>query len=238
MLRQARATLSGVAGNNHRWRPLCQQRRVDEDEKKGREEIPPWLLVGVGNPGSKFLGTRHNVGFEMVDAVLKVEGIIPSTIRHNAIIGEGTIKGLPVVLAKPQTYANLIGESVSLLSKYYGVPAEKIIVLFDDMETRVAKLRLLAKGGHLNHKGLINMIAHLQGNRNFPRLRIGIGSPPEKMDPKAYVLQKFCEQERQMLDNSIMQGVEIIRLVVSSGVEKAIEGIPGFKKCTMDLRIL
>eukprot|EP00250_Pteridium_aquilinum_P004863 c15051_g1_i1 orf=130-711(+) len=193
MLRQARATLSGVAGNNHRWRPLCQQRRVDEDEKKGREEIPPWLLVGVGNPGSKFLGTRHNVGFEMVDAVLKVEGIIPSTIRHNAIIGEGTIKGLPVVLAKPQTYANLIGES-----------------LFDDMETRVAKLRLLAKGGHLNHKGLINMIAHLQGNRNFPRLRIGIGSPPEKMDPKAYVLQKFCEQERQMLDNSIMQGVEII----------------------------
>lgn len=217
---------SRVAGGLNRWR------RIHYQQQQGQQDELPWLFVGVGNPGHKFLGTRHNVGFEMIDAISKAEGIALNTIQHNAIVGEGSIGGMPVVLVKPQTYANLIGESVARLLEHHGLPAEKIVVLFDDMETRMAKLCLLPKGGHGNHRGLINLIAHLKGNRNFPRLRIGIGSPPEKMDPKAYVLQKFCEQERKMMDSSIIQGVEVLRLIATTGVDKVIDGMTKSRKCS------
>ncbi|KAI5069460.1 hypothetical protein GOP47_0015761 [Adiantum capillus-veneris] len=219
MLRRAQARLSTalLPGGT---RQLCNYGVEDEQLKKA-----PWLFVGVGNPGPKFLGTRHNVGFEMIDAVSESAGITLSTIQHRAILGEGTIKDSPVVLAKPQTYANLIGDSIAPLMEQYCVPAEKILVILDDMDTRISKLQLVSKGGHGNHRGLMNLIAYLKGNRNFPRLRIGIGLPPEKMDPKAFVLQRFCEPERKLVEKSITQGVEIIRLVAANGVEKTMDSI-------------
>lgn len=246
MLRQAQPILSRLSCHRS-WRrvhafffcagvdpPLHPQ----HDEEEQQQQQPPWLFVGIGNPGHKFHGTRHNIGFEMIDALSQAEGIAFSTTCHKTIVGEGTIGGVSVVLAKPQTYANLIGESVAPLAEHYGVPTEKIVVMFDDMETKVAKLWLLPKGGHGNHKGLINLIAHLNGSRNFPRLRIGVGLPPGKMDPKAYVLQKFCQQEREMMDSSIIQGVEVVRLVATTGIEKAIDGMTRLKKPSKSLKVI
>ncbi|KAH7286340.1 hypothetical protein KP509_32G002000 [Ceratopteris richardii] len=161
----------------------------------------------------------------MIEAVSRIEGIVLNIERHRAIVGEGTIADFPVVLAKPQTYANLIGESVVPLMEHYNVPVGKIVVMVEDMNVRIAKLQLVLKGGHGDHKGLINLIAHLQGNRNFPRLRMGIGLPPEKMDPKAFVLQRFCEQERKMIDKSILQGVDIVRVIATHGVHAAIDSM-------------
>ncbi|MCO5549318.1 hypothetical protein L7F22_002786 [Adiantum nelumboides] len=111
-----------------------------------------------------------------------------------------------------------------VLQREVGNAMESIEIL-DDMETRFAKLQLVSKGGHGSHRGLMNLMAYLKGNRNFPRLRIGIGLPPEKMDPKAFVLQKFCEQERKLVEKSLKEGVKILRLVATNGIEKTMDSM-------------
>lgn len=140
------------------------------------------------------------------------------------------IAGARVLLVKPQTYANLSGEVVDPLAQHYGVPVQQIVAIFDDMQLNVAKLWLRPKGGHGDHKGVMSLIKHLRGNQNFPRLRIGVGSPPGTMDPKAYVLQKFCKEEREMMDTAIACGVEVVRLVVITGVGIASDNISRLRK--------
>ncbi|KAL8130260.1 hypothetical protein V2J09_019415 [Rumex salicifolius] len=150
----------------------------------------PWLIVGLGNPGKKYSGTRHNVGFEMVDTIAEAEGISISSVSYRALFGKGFIGNVPVILAKPQTYMNLSGESVSQIVSYYKIPLQQVLVIFDDMDLPFGKLRLLPKGGHGGQNGMRNIIDRFKGNRDFPRLRIGIGRPPGKMDPVNYVLRK------------------------------------------------
>ncbi|KAJ7538713.1 hypothetical protein O6H91_11G060100 [Diphasiastrum complanatum] len=159
------------------------------------------LFVGLGNPGSKYQGTRHNVGFEMIDTIAKAEGISINTIQCKALLGKGKIGDTVVLLAKPQTYVNLSGESVGPLAKYYKIPVEHVLVMYDDLDLEVAMMRLLPKGGHGGHNGMRNIIQNFKGNRQFPRLRIGIGRPPGTMDPKAYVLQRFSTREREEISS-------------------------------------
>ncbi|RXH96527.1 hypothetical protein DVH24_009031 [Malus domestica] len=140
----------------------------------------PWLIVGLGNPGKKYNSTRHNVGFEMVDAIAEAEGIPLSSVSFKALVGKGLIGDVPVIFAKPQTYMNKSGESI-----------------FDDLDLPFGKLRMLPKGGHGGHNGMRSVIDHFKGSRDFPRLRIGIGRPPGKMDPINFVLRPFTKQEQQ-----------------------------------------
>ncbi|KAA0055702.1 peptidyl-tRNA hydrolase [Cucumis melo var. makuwa] len=182
----------------------------------------PWLFVGLGNPGEKFRGTRHNVGFEMIDVFAESVGIPMNRVHCKAVFGEGFVGDIPVFLAKPQTYMNLSGESAGPLAAYYKLPLNRVLVFHDDMTLPCGVLRLQHNGGHGYHNGLKSVIYHFRGNREFARLRIGkfcclryfvvfyvfsilrtffflgIGRPPGQMDPKAFLLQKFnnTAQER------------------------------------------
>ncbi|KAF1866992.1 hypothetical protein Lal_00049419 [Lupinus albus] len=204
----------------------------------------PWLFIGLGNPGDKYKGTRHNVGFEMIDAFAESVGIPMNTAHSKAVFGKGFVGEVPVFLAKPQTYMNLSGESLKLttlfiddqyvliyiyiylfislqtgpLAAYYKLPLNHVLVFHDDLNLPCGVLRLNDKGGHGSHKGLKSVIYHFRGNREFPRLRIGIGQPPGQMDPKAFLLQKFNVTARHRIDEALQEGVDALKLLLSKGL--------------------
>lgn len=130
---------------------------------KGGAAEPPvtadpsrWLVVGLGNPGKRFVGTRHNAGFEVVDRLAAAEGIsLTGPTRHGAKLGAGKIAGTPVVLAKPQTFMNLSGESIDAILRHYRIPTSQMLVVYDDLDTAVASLKLKGKGGHGGHNGRV-----------------------------------------------------------------------------------
>ncbi|KAJ6803332.1 peptidyl-tRNA hydrolase [Iris pallida] len=191
----------------------------DADESSSSRK--PWLLVGLGNPGKIYQGTRHNVGFEMLDAIAEAEGISVSSIKFKAIFGKGYIGNSPIMLAKPQTFMNTSGESVSSLVSYFNIPLNQLLLMYDDMDLPFAKLRLLPKGGHGGHNGMRSVIKQLKDSRDFPRLKIGIGRPPGKMDPVNFVLRPFNKKEREELDFTFHRGVEAIRILVLEGFNKS-----------------
>ncbi|CAJ2676173.1 unnamed protein product [Trifolium pratense] len=190
----------------------------------------PWLIVGLGNPGKTFSGTRHNVGFEMVDTIAQAEGISMKSVSFKALFGKGYIGDVPVILAKPQTFMNLSGESVGAIVSYYKIPLKQVLVIFDDLDLPFAKLRLLPKGGHGGQNGMKSIINHLKGNSAFPRLRIGIGRPPGKMDPAAFVLRSFTKQEREELDFTLHRGLEAVRIILLEGFDKGATFVNSAKK--------
>ncbi|GFZ12212.1 peptidyl-tRNA hydrolase family protein [Actinidia rufa] len=149
----------------------------------------PFLVVACG--------ILTKVGFEMVDAIAAAEGISMSSVTFKALFGKGFIGNVPVMLAKPQTFMNASGESVGAIVSYYKIPMKQVLVIFDDLDLPFAKLRLLPKGGHGGHNGMRSVIDRFKGNRDFPRLRIGIGRPPGKMDAVNFVLRPFNKQEQQ-----------------------------------------
>ncbi|XP_011089150.1 peptidyl-tRNA hydrolase, mitochondrial-like [Sesamum indicum] len=181
----------------------------------------PWLFVGLGNPGDKFTGTRHNVGFELVDAFAKSQGISMDSVHCKAIFGKGFVNGVPVFLAKPQTYMNLSGESCGPLAAYYKLPLTRVLVFHDDMDLPCGVLRLHPKGNHGSHNGLKSVIYHFRGNREFPRLRIGIGRPPGQMDPKAFLLQKFNARAQGRINAALQEGVVALEQVLSKGLTES-----------------
>ncbi|XP_010244929.1 PREDICTED: peptidyl-tRNA hydrolase, mitochondrial isoform X2 [Nelumbo nucifera] len=181
----------------------------------------PWLFVGLGNPGEKYQGTRHNVGFEMIDACAKSLGISVDTVHCKALFGQGYVGDIPIFLAKPQTYMNLSGESTGPLAAYYKMPLNRVVVFFDDMNLPCGVLRLQHKGGHEGHNGMKSVIYHFRGNREFARLRIGIGKPPGQMDPKAFLLQKFNVGARERIDSALQEGSEALKLLISKGLTES-----------------
>ncbi|XP_022574929.1 peptidyl-tRNA hydrolase, mitochondrial [Brassica napus] len=175
----------------------------------------PWLFLGLGNPGDKYNGTRHNIGFEMIDVFAESVGIQMNLLNFKAIMGQGFVGDVPVILAKPQTYMNLSGESSGPLAAYYKLPLNRVLVVHDDTQLPCGVLRLQEKGGHGCHNGLKSVMHHFRGNKEFARLRIGIGKPPGQMDPKAFLLQKFSMLARERIDGALAEGVEALKLVLS-----------------------
>ncbi|KAH7533270.1 hypothetical protein FEM48_Zijuj04G0112800 [Ziziphus jujuba var. spinosa] len=127
-----------------------------------KAEFTPWLIVGLGNPGNKYHGTRHNVGFEMIDSISQSQGIVMNTIQSKALIGIGSIEEVPILLVKPQSYMNFSGESVGPLAAYYQVPLRHILLIYDEMSLPNGVLRLQPKGGHGHHNGIsVKFFRHL-----------------------------------------------------------------------------
>ncbi|XP_048230910.1 chloroplastic group IIB intron splicing facilitator CRS2-B, chloroplastic isoform X1 [Ricinus communis] len=192
-------------------------------------EYTPWLIVGLGNPGNKYHGTRHNVGFEMIDKIAKAEAVAMNTIQSKALIGIGCIKEVPILLVKPQAYMNFSGESVGPLAAHYQVPLRHILLIYDEMSLPNGVMRLQPKGGHGHHNGVKSVMEHLDGCREFPRLCIvhffflaGIGNPPGTMDMRAFLLQKFSSTEREQIDAALGQGIDAVRTLVLSGFNQNI----------------
>ncbi|KAF5457466.1 hypothetical protein F2P56_021566 [Juglans regia] len=202
---------------------------LPDNNNGAKMEYTPWLIVGLGNPGNKYHGTRHNVmqyfqkvGFEMIDSISRAEGISMNTIQSKTLIGIGSIGEVPILLAKPQAYVNYSGEAVGPLAAYYQVPLRHILLVYDEMSLPSGVLRLQPKGGHGHHNGMRSVMEHLDGCRQFPRLCIGIGNPPGTMDLKAFLLQKFSSVERKQIDAALEQGVEAVRSLVLHGFSENI----------------
>lgn len=179
-----------------------------------------FLIIGLGNPGSKYENTRHNVGFHTIDYLSQKHNIKLSKIGFKAVYGEGTIDGTRVILLKPQTFMNLSGESVRDIVSWYKLPLEHVIVIYDDIDLELGKIRVRQKGSSGTHNGMKSIIYQLQAD-NFPRIRIGIGRPPEKWDLADYVLSKFSKEDWEIIFKSIEKAAEAAIMITKSGPEKA-----------------
>lgn len=177
-----------------------------------------FLIVGLGNPDKKYVNTRHNVGFEMIDVLASYANIKVNKVKCKALIGEGRIGGVPVILAKPQTYMNLSGESVMELCNYFKIPVENIVVMYDDISLDVGKIRIRQKGSAGGHNGMKNIIYHLQSDE-FPRVRFGIGEPSG--DLADYVLSNFSKDETKILIECAKNVPDITELIIKGNILKA-----------------
>eukprot|EP00850_Spirogloea_muscicola_P002555 SM000010S04193 [mRNA] locus=s10:144289:146209:- [translate_table: standard] len=181
---------------------------------------------------------HRQVGYEMVDAIARAEGISLSAVQSRALIGKGRICGTPVLLAKPQTYMNLSGESVAPLASYFKIPTQRVLVMYDDLDLATGTLKLLPKGGHGGHNGMRSIIQHLKSSKDFPRIRIGIGRPPGSMEAAAYVLQKFDKTSRELVNLSVERGVSVLRMIMEEGLEKAVSSSnPSKSRATLDSKL-
>lgn len=179
-----------------------------------------YIIIGLGNPGSKYENTRHNVGFNTIDMLSSKHGIKVSKLKHKALIGDGVIEGERVVLVKPQTFMNLSGESVRDIIDWYKVPLKNTILIYDDVDLAIGKIRLRSKGSSGTHNGMRSVLYHIQ-SEDFPRIRIGIGRPPEGWDLADFVLGRFNDDDRKSVNESIEKAADAVSLIVKAGVEAA-----------------
>lgn len=186
--------------------------------KKG---IKMYIIAGLGNPTKEYNGTRHNVGFDAIDAIAKKYKIDVDSKKHKGIYGTGYIEGYKVILVKPQTYMNLSGESIREFIDYYKVePEDELIILYDDIDLDVGQLRIRKKGSAGGHNGIKSIIAHV-GTQSFLRVKIGVGEKPKQMDLADYVLGHFSKDERQLVDASIANVVEAVELMITKDADAA-----------------
>ncbi|MCR5753278.1 MAG: aminoacyl-tRNA hydrolase [Acetatifactor sp.] len=180
-----------------------------------------YIIVGLGNPGKDYEGTRHNVGFDVIDKIAEQENISVIEKKHKAIIGKGVVAGEKCILAKPQTFMNLSGESVRQLIDYYKVDeTAELIVISDDISLEVGMLRIRKKGSAGGHNGLKNIIAHL-GHDTFIRIKMGVGGKPDGRDLVGHVLGHFSKQDRENLEEAVTQAADAVRMIISEDADKA-----------------
>lgn len=181
---------------------------------------PPFLIVGLGNPGREYRANRHNVGFMLLDRLAARLGLTFSRLESKALVTRGEFEGCQLVLAKPQTYMNLSGQAVGALLRFYKVSPDNLLVAYDDVDLPLGTLRLRPSGGSAGQKGMASIIEKL-GTQDFPRLRIGIGHPPGRMEAAAYVLQDFSAAEIEMLSATLDRAVEAALTFVTEGLTTA-----------------
>lgn len=179
-----------------------------------------FVVVGLGNPGKKYENTRHNVGFDAVDQLSRKHNIAIKKIKHKAFIGDGTIADCRVLLVKPQTFMNLSGESVREIIEWYKVPIKNIIIIYDDIDLPVGKIRIRPKGSSGTHNGMKSVIYQIQSDE-FPRIRIGVDRPPQGWDLANFVLSKFSSEERKIVEESIESAVGAVETILKASVDNA-----------------
>lgn len=180
-----------------------------------------YVIAGLGNPSKKYENTRHNAGFEVIDALAEKYGIRVIWRRHRALVGHGYMEGEKVVLVKPQTFMNLSGESIREVIDYYKVDAQReLIVVCDDISLDLGQLRIRKKGSAGGHNGLKNIIAHL-GTENFCRIRVGVGDKPEGYDLADYVLGHFTTAEQRIMAESVDRAAEAAFTILKEGPDTA-----------------
>ena len=179
-----------------------------------------WLLVCLGNPGKEYANTRHNIGFLAADALEKRTGVKFNKLKYRALTGEVTLGGQRVLVVKPQTYMNLSGEAVKLAGRFYKIPPDHILVLYDDVSLPLGKLRIRASGSAGGHNGIKNIIAHL-GTDAFPRIKVGVGAPQREDGLVDWVIGSFTASERKVVDAAIDKALDAAECVIEKGVSEA-----------------
>ena len=180
-----------------------------------------YIIVGLGNPKMEYENTRHNIGFDVIDKLAEEENIAVLEKKHKAVIGKGYVAGQKCVLAKPQTFMNLSGESVRELIDYYKVDeTTELIVISDDISLEVGQLRIRKKGSAGGHNGLKNIISYL-GHDQFIRVKMGVGEKPKGWDLADYVLGHFTNDERKIMDEAAGRAADAIRMIITQDADAA-----------------
>lgn len=182
-------------------------------------ELQVKLVVGLGNPGAQYAGTRHNVGFMVLDRLARRSGVEINKKQCNARVALCTLAGHRVCLAKPQTFMNLSGEAVVCLARFYRVAPRDLLVIYDDRDLPVGRVRLRETGSAGGQKGMQSIIG-MMGTSDIPRLRIGIGRP-EQVDAVDHVLGSFSAAERPLIEEALTRAVEAVEVVLAEGMEAA-----------------
>jgi PTH1 family peptidyl-tRNA hydrolase len=179
-----------------------------------------WLVAGLGNPGPQYAGNRHNCGFMTADVLASRMGARFTRERSRAMVAAGRLSGVAATLAKPLSFMNLSGGPVAAVRSYYKIPAERIVVVHDELDLPFGVLRLKKGGGDGGHNGLRSVSAAL-GTRDYFRLRVGIGRPPGRMDPADYVLRDFSPAERKLLPDVLERSADAVESLLARGLAAA-----------------
>ena len=179
-----------------------------------------YLIVGLGNPEEEYDKTRHNMGFHAINKLAKQYQIEIMKKKFKGLYGTGEIENQKVILLKPQTYMNLSGESIQEVANYYHIPVENILVIYDDMDIDIGKVKIRKKGGAGSHNGMKSIVNHLK-SENFPRIRIGIGTPKDKSDSIYYVIGPIPKEEQEILDQATTKAKDAISEILKSGIDVA-----------------
>ena len=191
-----------------------------------QEPQATYLIAGLGNPGREYRENRHNIGFMALDRLAVRLGLSYSRLESKALLTKGEHQGRRLLLAKPQTYMNLSGQAVGALLRYYKVPLENLLVIYDDVDLPLGSLRLRPGGGSSGQKGMASIIERL-GSQDFPRLRVGIGRPPGRMEAAAYVLEDFSRQEAEVLPEILDRSAEAVLTFTVEGLAAAMNRFNG-----------
>ncbi|MEE9435837.1 MAG: aminoacyl-tRNA hydrolase [Candidatus Adiutricales bacterium] len=180
------------------------------------------LVAGLGNPGQKYLGTRHNLGFEVVKLFSERHGINLNQKRFLSLLGQGRIGGTKVFLLLPQTYMNLSGRAVRQIVDYFDLATRDILIVYDDMDVELGRIKITAQGGAGGHKGMVSIIEHLK-TTEFNRIKIGIGRSDPRMSGESFVLSRFRPEEEKIIQHSVETAVDAVELVLGQGLAEAQE---------------
>lgn len=182
-----------------------------------------YLIMGLGNPGAQYASTRHNIGFRAVELLAARWGGALDRVELHSKIGKSRFRDKAAVLAQPQTFMNLSGQAGQALMAYYRVPLDQLLVVHDDLDLPAGAVRLKGGGGHGGHNGLRDLVARV--GPGFARLRLGIGRPPDQMDPAAYVLGRFSEAEERGLTQQLGQAADAVEAWLEVGLARAMNGV-------------
>lgn len=186
-----------------------------------RRGAPQYLIVGLGNPGPKYEATRHNAGFQAIDAIAGKTGVSVKQIKFHALVGEADLGGQKCLLMKPQTFMNESGIAVQAAASYYKIPPERVVVLFDDISLKPGATRIRRKGSDGGHNGIKSIIAHLDSEQ-FPRVKIGVGAKPHPdYDLAAWVLSRFTPEEQKLIGEACARTAEAVDLIVAGRTDEA-----------------
>lgn len=185
-----------------------------------------YIIVGLGNPGKKYEHTRHNAGFDVLDILAEEYDIKIDKIKHKALIGEGRIGSEKVVLVKPQTYMNLSGESVQSVFQFYKVDMDHLILVYDDIDLDIGKLRIRKKGSAGSHNGMKSIIKCL-GSQDFPRIRVGVSKPEPNRDLADFVLSRVPKDQSDDMRSGLEKAVKTVEEIIRTDIDMAMNKYNG-----------
>ena len=186
-----------------------------------------WLIVGLGNPGQKYEHTRHNMGFLTVDLLAEQLNVKLNKVKFKSAYNIVRFGGQKCLVMKPQTYMNLSGEAVHEAAQFYKIPADHVLVIYDDVSLPVGKLRVRPTGSAGGHNGIKNIIAHL-GTDQFPRVKVGVGNKPRPdSDMAAWVLGKFTGPDKEAMEAAVKKAADAVTCLIEQGADKAMAQFNG-----------
>ena len=188
-----------------------------------------YLIAGLGNPGKQYEATRHNMGFDTIDCLVEKHNIPQGGVKFNAMYGSGFIGGEKVIFMKPLSFMNLSGCPVQEMAAYFKIdPESELIIIQDDIDLEPGQLRIRKQGSAGGHNGIKNIIAHL-GTQEFPRIKVGVGDKPPRMDLADYVLSRFSKEDREKMEQAFKDAADAVEVMITEGADAAMNRFNGHK---------